>query len=634
MMYDISTVSNRDLQLLYEYRILRRPADRLTAILEGKYVTVSVKEGTKLEDNWYTYYLDTTTIENKVPFLEFIPNSADDWRAVAHLSKAEVFEDNMIRLYTTAEIPTNMQVRVYWCESLHQIESMIDELYSMLDQFNAEFDKLKADIEFLKEHAITDSRPEGLVNNLVKIKQTDNGGTLVDALYTIQKPESERLYVNPSQADLDTMVHVFNEGVTFKFVDGFKRILHDWTGSVMKISGTGSLVLRNITAQILISDWNGYITVTDCPDVHIQSDNADSVCNIKHLKLMRNSCVYLENYTHYIENITMLLNSTLRHRRGYVRNITYVGYGCTYWCADTVWVPGINYLSDDNHTQNTVYNFNTLNILGTLQHDGNALLIHATRCIGFKTANADAPAQPSVVNSVWNAEYEGGDTPTPIPPTPTDPIVDPGEPAERCHVLYVWLRKSGFSQNHTCGILGNIQAESSFDPNIKEIKQGDPVGYTWHLLDMVNYPNDGYGLIQWTFPAGHSWLYNWCVANNYNYDTLDGQIRCAAAVPMGYKLSDSVGQGGYDIFGHDGAGTASYNYHVYQYGNSTYSWVGTGEGTPAEVFSKLNALSLENAVYSWLASMERPNTSVMGGRVENARAILEQAIARDWESEV
>ena len=33
MKYDISAVSNRDLQLLYEYRILRQPSDKLSAIL-------------------------------------------------------------------------------------------------------------------------------------------------------------------------------------------------------------------------------------------------------------------------------------------------------------------------------------------------------------------------------------------------------------------------------------------------------------------------------------------------------------------------------------------------------------------------------------------------------------------------
>jgi len=403
-MYGISAISNRDLQLLYEYRILRRPADKLTAILGGESFTVSISEDIQSENDMYVYRLDTTPKEGHVPFLEFVPRSADDWRALAHLSSADVLDDE-IRLYSTAEVPTDMQVRIYWCQSLNQIESMLADIQHMLDEFSNSFDKLKKDIEYLKEHAVTDSRPEGLVNNLVKIRKTDRNGTLVDSLYTVKKPEAKRVYTNITQTELDTMLHTFNESIEFQLTDNYRRVLQNWTGPVMKISGKGNLILRNIKSQILITNWSGYITVTDCPDVHLQAESESKACNIEHLKIMRNSCVYLENYTHYIESLTMLLNSTVRHRRGYVRNITYIGYGCTYWCADTVWIPGINYFQESDHSKNTIYDFNVLDILGTLQHDGNALLIYNSRCIGFKVANADAPSQPQIVNCEWEAEY-------------------------------------------------------------------------------------------------------------------------------------------------------------------------------------------------------------------------------------
>lgn len=407
-MFDISAISNRDLQVLYEYRILRRPADKLTAILGGESFTTHIQEDSVVEDEWYTYYLDTTPKEGQVPFLEFVAKTADDWRALAHLSKAEITEDG-IKLYSTAEVPTDMSVRIYWCRSLNQIESMLNDIAAMLGQFDADFEKLKEDIEYLKDHAVADSRPDGLVNNLVKIQKIEDKGTLVDSLYTIKKPEAKRVYVNISQKELDTMLHTFNESVEFRFMDNLRRVMQNWNGPIMKISGRGNLILRNIKSQILISDWKGYITITDCPDVHLQAESEDKICNIEHLKIMRNSCVYLENYTHYIEYLTLLLNSTVRHRRGYVKSISYVGYGCTYWCADTVWIPGINYFSESDHTQNTVYNFNVLDILGTLQHDGNALLIYNSRCIGFKVANADVPSQPRIVNVDWDAQYSGGD---------------------------------------------------------------------------------------------------------------------------------------------------------------------------------------------------------------------------------
>ena len=58
-----------------------------------------------------------------------------------------------------------------------------------------------------------------------------------------------------------------------------------------------------------------------------------------------------------------------------------------------------------------------------------------------------------------------------------------------------------------CGILGNFQVESSINPNQWEI--GVP---EWS-------EDAGFGIAQWT-PATK--LYNWCVANGYDYTSLEG----------------------------------------------------------------------------------------------------------------
>lgn len=515
-LFDISAISNRDLQVLYEYRILRRPADKLTAILGGEYFTVAIQADIELEDGQYIYHLDTTPKEGRVPFLEFVPKSPEDWQVLANIHSADVLA-NEIKLYSTTKISTDMQVRIYWCQSLQQIESMLTDINNMLDQFNTDFDQLKQDIEYLKEHAAVDSRPEGLVNNLVKIKRTDKGGTLIDSLYTIKNPEAKRVYVNTTQLELDTMLHTFNECIEFQLVDGEDRIFQNWTGPVMKLSGNGHLVLRNITAQLLITGWEGYITVVDCPDVHLQADSDGNVCKLSHLKIMRNSCIYLENYTHYIEDMTVLLNSTVRHRRGYVKNITYVGYGCTYWCADTVWIPGINYFGDGDLSHNTVYNFNVLDILGTLQHDSNALLIYNTRCIGFKVANADPPAQPSTVQCEWEAEYSGGggSTPTPVPGN-----------SPRNKVYNCLIANTPFTKEVLCGIMGNIQIESGFDPFVRN-SQYDMFGL-WQTNDVrlrTAMYNAGLGnmwhyLPSWTSWEGHCTEEQWNTAVNVQLQVL------------------------------------------------------------------------------------------------------------------
>lgn len=74
--------------------------------------------------------------------------------------------------------------------------------------------------------------------------------------------------------------------------------------------------------------------------------------------------------------------------------------------------------------------------------------------------------------------------------------------------IYDYLVGRGFTPQSVCGMLGNFQAESSIDPTVWEY--GCP---EWG-------PETGYGIAQWT-PA--SKLYNWCVANGYDYTTLEGQ---------------------------------------------------------------------------------------------------------------
>lgn len=65
---------------------------------------------------------------------------------------------------------------------------------------------------------------------------------------------------------------------------------------------------------------------------------------------------------------------------------------------------------------------------------------------------------------------------------------------------YIWfyLENLGWTINAVCGMLGNMQTESSINPGI------------WQNLDEGNLEL-GYGLVQWT-PATK--FLNWCTANN------------------------------------------------------------------------------------------------------------------------
>lgn len=71
-----------------------------------------------------------------------------------------------------------------------------------------------------------------------------------------------------------------------------------------------------------------------------------------------------------------------------------------------------------------------------------------------------------------------------------------------------YLLKKGWSKNSVCGMLGNMQTESTINPGI------------WQSLKAGNY-DGGYGLVQWT-PATN--FTTWASQNGYAMDDINGQL--------------------------------------------------------------------------------------------------------------
>ena len=71
-----------------------------------------------------------------------------------------------------------------------------------------------------------------------------------------------------------------------------------------------------------------------------------------------------------------------------------------------------------------------------------------------------------------------------------------------------YLSARGWTKNSICGMLGNMQTESTINPGI------------WESLNYGN-TSGGYGLVQWT-PATK--LINWCVSVGKTYEQMDSQL--------------------------------------------------------------------------------------------------------------
>ena len=80
-----------------------------------------------------------------------------------------------------------------------------------------------------------------------------------------------------------------------------------------------------------------------------------------------------------------------------------------------------------------------------------------------------------------------------------------------CNAQYIldYLRERGWTKNAICGMLGNLQQESTINPGI------------WQSLDEYNYKR-GFGLVQWT-PATK--YIDWANKRGLNYLDIDSQLQ-------------------------------------------------------------------------------------------------------------
>lgn len=83
------------------------------------------------------------------------------------------------------------------------------------------------------------------------------------------------------------------------------------------------------------------------------------------------------------------------------------------------------------------------------------------------------------------------------------------EMTDNAQYILDYLLNKGWTKNAVCGMLGNMQRESTINPGI------------WQNLDSGN-TSLGFGLVQWT-PA--SKYINWCESQGLSYNTMDANLK-------------------------------------------------------------------------------------------------------------
>lgn len=374
MTYSISSISNRDLQLLYHYRILRQPASFLNAIYnQGESVVVTFSPVGE-SDEGYQFEARTSIPSNKVPLLEF---EGDEryWDQLSFLKTLDVETDRLI-LTSDSSTLDGIQVRIFWVESIEQFQNL-------LKGYEAELKALAGDLEALKDKLNSLSDPEGFLKlldgvdgNLVKIADTDAGIGLADANYHIVGPTTKTKLNNPSEKDLANLIPDIDSDLTLVVQDPRPRTLQGLYGrGNITITGSGVWYLINVTNDVSFEDFKGTIYLYNCPAVRITARTTVSV-----LTMVNSFCAFSKGL---IEKATLVRNSTLKHNSGKIVTLVHVGVGCEYYSQVG---------SSVAKTSQPTFEWSVVQGKVCL---ANGLIIMNGRDISFITGHHDDPLQPS-----------------------------------------------------------------------------------------------------------------------------------------------------------------------------------------------------------------------------------------------
>lgn len=398
MYYNLGSISNRDLQILYEYRILKIPSHELTEILRAVPKEFEINDWAVSEKEIEGYDIVYETrfeleCENHVPFLEFLPEDTQDWKWICDFIGIDVLKDKVI-MYSSTNNITRLKTIIYQNLTLRQIESLLLDILDALAALGNDIDALESDIaRVTSDDSNIEQRPEGLINNLLKLEGNEET-KIVDAGVYIKKSELSRLYANPSQTDLNGLLPAYKQAVDLRLITRRRHVVQNITAPRIQISGNGDLIIRNLKGQVIITKWVGTVTIIDCPEVHFQANLLKNRCILKKLKIARNSTIYLENFPHQIDSLSVVLSSTVRHWNGLVKSLDFVGPGCTYWCSQYVTLPGSSKLPTAEKIAATVMDFRLKDIYGVLSREVDNLLIINQKQVQNQVANAEPPVQP------------------------------------------------------------------------------------------------------------------------------------------------------------------------------------------------------------------------------------------------
>lgn len=336
MIYQLSQVSNRDIQLLHFYRVLRHSSTNLSELYryDNPEVFLLDKCFKVMIDgqSMYEYHLSATQVMNRIPYLEFMNEDEKELKHIEDLVEVEVKSNELIIRGNTDKLTTNTSVSVYWVPSLQYIDKMQKQIESVIGNLEERYENDKNLIDKINVSSGYVMNVDGLVPNLANIGEDDIGLIYDDSRYRLSGSLSQQLLVNPSQNVVSSMLKSHIGDLQIKDNSNDSKVYQGFYGGRIKLSGKfKTLVVKDVTSIVLLSNISAdKVIIDNCPAVMFRSDiKIEGKSNTITRLEVRNS--YLTIYQSIvIESIWCYRRSTVVLKKGKITEIGFIEAGSTF----------------------------------------------------------------------------------------------------------------------------------------------------------------------------------------------------------------------------------------------------------------------------------------------------------------
>lgn len=337
-MYQIAEISNRDVSILHQYRILRNPSDFLSAVYnDGTLVLTSIKDGFASEFETddgrpvYGYDLGIQPVAGFIPYLEFETDNESDKKQLESL----LYLDGMTIYGLNPSFQDIVSIRVYWVSSLESIRIAIANYQAAIGEL--QLGGLRDQFDDRRNRPRALRSISGRENNLVQFTEGSGRLTMKDSDYMITSALEAQLLVNPDQALLMSLPRVLNHSINISITDGRTRYLSSFSGYTINIRGNGNWCIRDMNSGINFVSGSGKIHLWNCRLVHfrtaIEGKEISSNSYICSYLYAHRSLIVLNqgklSDVYLVGGTTLWQVSATSEPVSEIENIELIGHGCS-----------------------------------------------------------------------------------------------------------------------------------------------------------------------------------------------------------------------------------------------------------------------------------------------------------------